>query len=158
MMEFWNTRSMRERLLILLAGGLVAILLLNILVVRPLRAAQEEAAASVAVAARTLDAVAASRPAEAFGAVSAPGASLSGEQLRSRLADLASQRGLSVSRLQTGEQGSIVIQFDQATAPLLFAWLEVAEREYGAQPVRASVFAESSGSVRASFEFRGGTS
>ena len=157
MMDFWATRSVRERLLILLAFGLVTALALNLLVVRPLRSAEAKAADSLAVAARTLDAVSAARPAERAGAgPAAPTAS--GESLRAYLVDLASQRGLAVSRLQTSEQGAISIQFDNASAPLLFSWLEAAERQLDAVPSRASVFAEPSGTVRANFEFRGGAS
>ena len=157
MMDYWMARSARERLLILLAVGLVAVLLLNLLLVRPLRAANAEASASLAVAARTLDAVSAARPAETAGAAGLP-APLSAEALRARLVDLATSHGLSVSRLQMDERGSIVIQFDQAASSLLFAWLEAAERQLGAAPAQASVFAEASGTVRASFEFRGGAS
>ena len=48
MTEFWSTRSVRERLLILLAGLLAAALLTNLLVVRPLVTAKSDAAASLA--------------------------------------------------------------------------------------------------------------
>lgn len=157
MMDFWAARAPRERLLIVLSVGLMAALLLNLLMVRPLRTARDEASASLSVAARTLDGVSAAQPLERAGAANAT-ASVSGEALRTRLVDLATQRGLAVSRLQTSESGTLVIQFDNASAPLIFAWLESAERQLGAKPQRASLFAEASGSVRASFEFRGGAS
>lgn len=157
MMEVWSTRSSRERLLIVLAGLLVVALLANVLVVRPLRAAKKSAEASLAVASRTLDAVVSVRPVEGTEAgLLVP--SVSGEDLRAHLVDLASERGLSVSRLQSNERGAIIIQFDQASVQTLFAWLETAERQLGARPTQASVFADSSGTVRASFEFRGGAS
>ena len=109
MIDYWSTRSVRERMLILVAGLLFAVLLTNLLVVRPLRAAKENASASLAVASRTLDAVSASRPAVNPGAVS--GASgIAAEDLRSRLVELASSRGISVSRLQSNERGAIIIQ------------------------------------------------
>ena len=157
MMDYWEGRSMRERVLIVVAGALVTILLLNILVVKPLRTARAEAAASVAIAARTLDAVSASGPgAQSAGASNA--LALNGENLRAQLVELAAQRGLAVSRLQTSDKGAIIIQFDQASAPQLFAWLEAAERQTGARPAEVSIFAESQDGVRASFEFREGTS
>ena len=158
MMDLWLGRSMRERILILCAVALVAALSLNIFMVRPLRAAKAEAEISLAVAARTLDAVSAARPAEQVSLQGQAGPAVAGEDLRARLVDLASQAGLSVSRLQAGDKGRIVIQFDRAAAPALFAWLESAERQLGATPAQASVFAETSGTVRASFEFRGGVS
>ncbi|WP_321489860.1 type II secretion system protein GspM [uncultured Hyphomonas sp.] len=155
MIEYWSTRSVRERLLILVAGVLVAVLLTNLLVVRPLRAAKESASTSLAVASRTLDAVSASRPmANAGGAPGATG--VAAQDLRSRLVELAANRGISVSRLQSNERGAIIIQFDQVSVQPLFAWLEAAERELGAEPAQASVFADAGGTVRASFEFRGG--
>ena len=157
MMEFWTTRTLRERALILLAAGLAVALLLNVLVIGPLRSARAEATTSLAVAARTLDAVSAVRPSGHAGDVRAAEA-LAGEDIRARLVDLAARRGLAVSRLQSNEKGAIIIQFDQAAAPALFGWLETAERELGATPSQASVFAEASGTVRGSFEFRGGAS
>jgi type II secretory pathway component PulM len=157
MMEYWASRSLRERVLILLAGALIAALLLNLLMIRPLRAAKAEAASSVAVASRTLDAVSAARPDARVG-VGQVTLTVAGEDLRSRLVDLATQCGLAVSRLQSNERGAIIIQFDQASAQVLFAWLEAAERQLGAMPAEASIFAEASGTVRASFEFRGGAS
>lgn len=158
MMEYWSSRSVRERLLILCAGLLATALLANVLIVRPLLAARESAEASLAVASRTLDAVVAARPAGSGRGTDLPVASVSGEDLRARLVDLASQRGLAVSRLQSNERGAIIIQFDQASVQSLFSWLEMAERQLGAQPTQASVFADASGTVRASFEFRGGGS
>lgn len=157
MTEYWTSRSPRERMLILLAGVLVAALLLNLVLIRPLRLAKAEAVASVALASRTLDVVSAARPASSSGAGQMT-LTVTGEELRSRLVDLASQRGLAVSRLQSNERGAIIIQFDQASAQILFAWLEAAEGQLGAAPAEASVIAEASGAVRASFEFRGGGS
>jgi type II secretory pathway component PulM len=157
MMEFWSGRSLRERLLIVFAGFLASALLANVLIVRPLKAARDSAETSLEVASRTLDAVVAARPVDG-GVAAAQPSSASGEELRARLVDLASQRGLAVSRLQSNERGSIIIQFDQASVQTLFAWLETAERQLGAQPAQASVFADNSGTVRASFEFRGGAS
>lgn len=157
MIEFWSARSLRERLLILFAGLLVAVLFTNLLVVRPLRAAKESAEASLAVASRTLDAVSAARQATAAGpAPTVPG--IVGADLRSSLVDLAAQRGISVSRLQSNESGAIIIQFDQVVSQPLFAWLEAVERQLGAQPVQVSLFANAGGTVRASFEFREGDS
>lgn len=154
MTEYWTTRSARERALILVAGGLVAVLLLNLLVVSPLRTAKAEAEAAVSIAARTLDAVSAAAPA-ARQADGTGNVTVTGANLRGQLVELARQRGLAVSRLQSSEKGAIIIQFDQATTPLLFAWLETAERQTGARPAQAAVFAEASGGVRASFEFQG---
>ena len=107
---------------------------------------------------RTLDAVVAARPAAGRSGAQQLTPSVSGEDLRARLVDLAGERGLAVSRLQSNERGAIIIQFDQASVQSLFSWLEMAERQLGAQPAQASVFADTSGTVRASFEFRGGGS
>ncbi|MEZ6000851.1 type II secretion system protein GspM [Hyphomonas sp.] len=155
MTEYWSTRSARERLLILVAGLLIAVLLSNLLIVRPLLAAKESASASLEVASRTLDAVSGSRSVANAGTASGP-SSLAVQDLRSRLVELAARRGISVSRLQSNERGAIIIQFDQVSVQPLFAWLEAAERELGAEPAQASVFADAGGTVRASFEFRGG--
>ena len=158
MIALWEARSPRERLLLLDALVLAISLIANLLVVSPLRQARADAFANLSVSSRTLDALSVALPDVSSEEGSRAAAVLPAEQLRSRLVDIATEKGISVSRLQTGQDGEIVIHFDSATAPLIFSWLSQAENETGAKPQHVSIFSGQDGAVRASFEFRGGGS
>jgi len=68
---------------------------------------------------------------------------------------LANATGLSVSRLQTADDGRLILQFERTVPTLVYAWLADADMRYGAVPERVTMFAEEAGYVRASFEFPG---
>ncbi len=155
MNAFWNTRTGREKLLLGVSALLTILLLVSLLMVRPALVARTEAGNNLAVATRTLDAVTASVSASSPGIAGQSG-SASAEMLRTGLVDLAARGGLAVSRLQAGDQGQVVVQFDAASPALIFAWLDRVEQQYGAKPFEATLSGESGGMVRASFEFRGG--
>ncbi|KCZ55524.1 hypothetical protein HY29_11455 [Hyphomonas beringensis] len=138
---------------------LLGLMILQLAVISPLRASHVQAKADLEVASRQLDVVnaelaSARVPRPAFG----PSAIVSGEQLRKGLLQLANSRGLKVSRLQTGENGRLTLQFESAPPTLVYAWLAEAGKTYGAEPERASLFADEAGTVRASFEFAGAPS
>ena len=159
MSELWTARTDRERVLILSAMVLLGLMILQLAVISPLRASHVQAKADLEVASRQLDVVnaelaSARVPRPAFGA----SAIVSGEQLRKGLLQLANSRGLKVSRLQTGENGRLTLQFESAPPTLVYAWLAEAGKTYGAEPERASLFAGEAGTVRASFEFAGAPS
>lgn len=154
MITFWEGRSPRERMLLMAAAVLVVLLVSNILIVSPLRKARAAAFADLSVSSRTLDVLSVTLPEERAGQ-SAGAPTVSGEALRSRLVDIAVQQGISVSRLQTGQNGETIIHFDNAAATLVFAWLNQAEGETGAKPQHVSMFSGPNGTVRASFEFEG---
>lgn len=151
---FWTSRSPRERGLILLATGLLGLIILQFAVIAPLRAAGAQARLDLEAATRQLDVVTAELTAVAP-QVAAGVPQASGETLRTGLLRLANARGLTVSRLQTGENGHLTLQFESAAPSLVYAWLAEAVKTYGAEPERVSMFAEEGGSVRASFEFAG---
>ncbi|MFN3910540.1 type II secretion system protein GspM, partial [Hyphomonas sp.] len=75
---------------------------------------------------------------------------------RTALVELARRRGIEISRLQTRDDGNIVLQIETAPAPLVFAWLMEAEQSFNASPVRANMSEDGAGTVRASVEFEGG--
>ena len=158
MTGYWASRTPREQGLIGIAALLLAITLVQFAIVKPLRAARAEAALSLEAASRQLDVVsteiATLRPQTDTGRV-APATS---RNVRADLLQLATGRGLSVSRLQTAENGRLILQFERTVPTLVHAWLADAEKTYGLVPERVSMFAEEDGRVRASFEFSGGGS
>lgn len=154
MIQFWSSRSPRERMLILAAAVIVGLLLLSTSVVRPLRAAHLEASTMLLKSASTLELV--DQAAQSARAEGKARPRLSDAELRTALVELARRRGIEISRLQTRDDGNIVLQIETAPAPLVFAWLMEAEQSFNASPVRANMSEDGAGTVRASVEFEGG--
>ena len=158
MMGYWNSRTGREQALIGVALLLVIIALLQFAIVRPLMAAKADSKLALEAASRQLDVVSAELTSQTTRVAGATAARASSQNLRSDLLQLANARGLSVSRLQTADDGRLILQFERTVPTLVYAWLADADMRYGAVPERVTMFAEEAGYVRASFEFAGGGS
>jgi len=157
-MGYWNSRTGREQALIGVALLLVIVALLQFAIVRPLMAAKADSKLALEAASRQLDVVSAEITSQSARVAGAPGARASSQNLRADLLQLANARGLSVSRLQTADDGRLILQFERTVPTLVYAWLADADLRYGAVPERVTMFAEEAGYVRASFEFAGGGS
>ena len=157
-MGYWNSRTGRERGLIGVALLLVIAALLQFAIVRPLMAAKADSKLALEAASRQLDVVSAELTSQTTRVAGATAARASSQNLRSDLLQLANARGLSVSRLQTADDGRLILQFERTVPTLVYAWLADADMRYGAVPERVTMFAEEAGYVRASFEFAGGGS
>jgi len=158
MMGYWNSRTGRERALIGVALLLVIVALLQFAIVRPLMAVKADSKLALEAASRQLDVVSAELTSQTTRVAGATAARASSQNLRSDLLQLANARGLSVSRLQTADDGRLILQFERTVPTLVYAWLADADMRYGAVPERVTMFAEEAGYVRASFEFAGGGS
>ena len=158
MMGYWNSRTGRERALIGVALLLVIVALLQFAIVRPLMAAKADSKLALEAASRQLDVVSAELTSQTTRVAGATAARASSQNLRSDLLQLANATGLSVSRLQTADDGRLILQFERTVPTLVYAWLADADMRYGAVPERVTMFAEEAGYVRASFEFAGGGS
>ncbi|RCL87192.1 type II secretion system protein GspM [Hyphomonas sp.] len=158
MMGYWNSRTGRERELIGVALLLVIVALLQFAIVRPLMAAKADSKLALEAASRQLDVVSAELTSQTTRVAGATAARASSQNLRSDLLQLANARGLSVSRLQSADDGRLILQFERTVPTLVYAWLADADMRYGAVPERVTMFAEEAGYVRASFEFAGGGS
>ena len=158
MMGYWNSRTGRERALIGVALLLVIVALLQCGIVRPLMAAKADSKLALEAASRQLDVVSAELTSQTTRVAGATAARASSQNLRSDLLQLANARGLSVLRLQTADDGRLILQFERTVPTLVYAWLADADMRYGAVPERVTMFAEEAGYVRASFEFAGGGS
>ena len=157
-MGYWYSRTGRERALIGVALLLVIVALLQFAIVRPLMAAKADSKLALEAASRQLDVVSAELTSQTTRVAGATAARASSQNLRSDLLQLANARGLSVSRLQTADDGRLILQFERTVPTLVYAWLADEDMRYGAVPERVTMFAEEAGYVRASFEFAGGGS
>lgn len=158
MKTFWNSRAPRERILLLAAGILLGLIIIQFLVIAPLRSANTTARTNLETASRQLDTMSSQLAVHAPQLAEQKSANGSAQDLRTSLLQLAKAQGLAVSRLQSGEDGRLILHFDAVAPTLIYAWLAEVEQSYGAVPDRASLFAEEDGRVRASFEFTGAAS
>ena len=156
MMNYWNDRTPRERLLISVAAGLAAFVLLLQLIWLPAMRAKESAQLGADRAAKTLEAI--SRRSSAHGTDRAPGTKPNDpDTIRRVVLETANSRGLTIARVLVDEQGSVVVQVDDAPASTVFGWLLDVRRSSNAHIRKASMNDSGNGFVRSSFEFSGTT-
>lgn len=128
MMSWWNDLSARERALVAVAGGLAALLVISLLIVRPLISwnASAERRAAQARDAYELTAAAA--------AVAGPASSASGTEnapLRQAIISTAGAAGVELVRIGSASDTQIEIQAAPVDAEVLFNWFAELERRYG---------------------------
>lgn len=154
MMNYWNDRTPRERLLISVAAGLVVLIVLLQLIWMPTMRAKESAQLGADRAARTLEAISRHSPSDTTFGVSGAGPN-DPDSIRRVVLETASSRGLTVVRVLVDEQGVVVVQVDDAPASTVFSWLLDVRRSSTAEIRRASMNESGNGFVRSSFEFSG---
>ncbi|MEM7662804.1 MAG: type II secretion system protein GspM [Pseudomonadota bacterium] len=156
MMQWWETREPRERLLLSIAALLTLLVLGYLLVISPLSSAREDA--SRALASAQADRAIVERGIAAIGSAdaSSSGAAPDVDDFRTMVTRSAREAGLSLSRVQRGSDGTIQLRFDDAEPPRLFAWLATIEAEPGGEIVAASISARNDERIEAVIELRGG--
>ena len=142
----WAARTPRERLLLTVAGGLLALLLLFVLVLGPARAARAAAVERHADAARTLGVVARATAAP-------PSVRGSGGPLRAVVAQSADAAGLVIDRYDSAGD-DLRVSLGEAPAPALFAWLTALREEEGIVAAEAQLRREEGGVVSARLTLR----
>ncbi|MEO1407024.1 MAG: type II secretion system protein GspM [Pseudomonadota bacterium] len=156
MMQWWETREPRERLLLSIAALLTLLVLGYLLVISPLSSAREDAGRALASA--QADRAIEERGIAAIGSAdaSSSGAAPDVDDFRTMVTRSAREAGLSLSRVQRGSDGTIQLRFDDAEPPRLFAWLATIESEPGGEIVAASISARNDERIEAVIELRGG--
>jgi type II secretory pathway component PulM len=154
MMRYWHDRTPRERLLISVAAGLAALMILVQLIWLPAMRTKQSAQRGAEQAARTLEAI--SRQSVGRPAAGAPATTPADpDNLRRIILEAASTRGLTIVRVLVDAQGAVAVQLDDAPASTVFSWLLDIRRSSGAEISRASMNDSANGFVRSSFEFSG---
>ena len=154
----WQSRSEREKLLLCAMGGLFAVLLVRVAIVRPLAGfharARDDYAASMQLY-RVLEAEVETYLALREGD---PATEQAGQSLRSLAGALALQHDLSLARMVPGEDGSLTVNVDRAQSTQLMRWLLALEERHGIQVSSSTIDREGDGIVSASvvLQRRGG--
>ncbi len=136
--RFWNERTVRERILIAIAGALVLALVAAQGVIAPVLSARSAAQASYGAAQAGWSQV---RQAAQAGAASDAEQSVNQRRgsLRSVVSASSGQFGLTINRVQPGEDGALSVTLDNAAAPQLYQWLHILDVEHGVDVRRASL-------------------
>ncbi|WP_262689889.1 type II secretion system protein M [Kordiimonas aestuarii] len=141
MKDYWNGLTARERGLLISLGCLILIVTLWLGVVRPLEAARASAAREH-VAARELYETVAGAAAEAR-ALHAAGrdarAKASDQPLRVVIAVSARGAGVSISRIQPGEDGTLTLWADDVGSAPFYRWLTSLAEDQQITPVKVSL-------------------
>ena len=142
-------RTPRERIVLAVGAGVLALFLLYLLVIGPARQARENAVARHAEAAETLGLVAR--------ATAAPRAATgSGAPLRAVVSQSAEAAGVVIDRYDNAGD-DLRVAIGEAPAPALLAWLtELRERE-GVAVTEAQLRREAGGGVSARLTLRRGS-
>ena len=137
----WAAFSPREKLLLAVAAGLLVLLLLSVLILRPLANARENGIAAFAEAAATRAAVARS-----VGAGRATGTATG--DLRAAAQETADAFGIVVDRYDF-QDGAVDLTVSDVDAPTLYAWLAALADERGVAVREAQLRADEEGLVTA---------
>jgi type II secretory pathway component PulM len=153
MSAWWDARTAREKVLLLGAAALAAVIVYWQLLFTPLHQAAEDAQRRHAVAVADLRAVEAARAALDAAPAQAPRISSVRAELRS-----AADAGLVLSRMQPEANGAVTVWFEPAPAPVLFGWIAQLSRERGVSVSRIAVEQAGEGRVQAQATFVAGGS
>ncbi len=157
MMNWWRGREDNERRLMLVAGALLGILVIVQMLVTPLRAGNDTDKSGFESSVRSLRVVRTELgAAKLLVADEQNGNSLNTDTLRSATTGLALERGLSVSRIQTGIDGKVTVSLEDADPRLVYAWLADVESKIGASIMRVSIARGQSGLIQVVVDFKGG--
>ena len=144
----WAQRSQRERVLLAVGAGLLALLLLVLLVLGPARQARLAAVDRHAEAIETLSLVVSATDAP-------PAVAGSGAPLRAVVSQSAEAAGLVIDRYDSAGD-DVRVAIGEAAPPALFAWLTELREQEGIEVVEAQLRREASGGVSARLTLRRG--
>jgi general secretion pathway protein M len=122
-LAWWSARSPREQRLLAVMAGLIALILLWLLVVRPLAAALDEAKTRHAAAVASLAQARARSPAAVAAGPDRPALPVAASLRRS-----AAEAGFAAARVESAGAGRVSFAIDAARPPALFAWIAEIER------------------------------
>jgi general secretion pathway protein M len=156
MMSWLKGLDRRERWLVSLAATLTGLVIIWQFVVVPATAAHQEARAELAEAdtnlARLQEAYMRKRAKGVSLASNVAGNQLTGDAFKTAVTNAASEKGLSISRLQGGSGATVGLVFEQADPRFIFFWLEDVETRLNGTVTRLVIEQAGGGRVRASID------
>jgi len=140
MMDRWKILTERERMLILVGGVLLGLMLVYFGIYRPLEAYHQSGVRALVAATATYDRVSA-------GAAEISAANVSATSSKSRAnipasgaaSSSAKAAGVSISRLQPGDGGTLTIWVEDVTFAKLYLWLDQMAKMHSLIPAKISI-------------------
>lgn len=158
MMTWWMERVEREKWLLGGAGGLLALLMLWQFFYQPIVDYHHDAERSYAGAQGRLEdmQIAAAQVAALQGQSTGSGERDASQSTRSLAMASARAKGLAVTRLQPGEDGSLTLWIDDADAKLVYDWIVTMQEDYGVSVQKASLSTnDGTATIRAQLQLAG---
>jgi len=154
MKRWWQGLAPRERILVSLATILTVLVVFSQFVLVPVREAHEAAQTDMQIAAQRLTVLQESYHAQSVGGFAPPQniPLLSSDAFKAAVTQSATVKGLSISRLQSGNNDNVGIVFDNTDPRLVFFWLNDVEARLGGRIVRLSMEQSGQGAVRVNVE------
>ncbi len=159
MTAWWGNLAVRERLLIIMAVSLTVLVAIWQLVLVPTLSARADAKVQLAASSQTLThlqeayMVLRAKGDVEFVDAAAPG--LAADAFKTAVTRSATNKGLSISRLQVAGNGSVGLVFERADPRQIFFWLEDVDTRLGGQISRLTIERAAEGSVRVNVEIEG---
>ncbi|MFC2953313.1 type II secretion system protein GspM [Marinicaulis aureus] len=127
-MSWWHDLSARERLLILIAGGLAGLLFLSLGIMRPLADLRSDAARKASSARDGYELTAAAAAVAGGSDATAPQGAA---PLRQAILETARGAGVELARIGSENNGQIEIQVAAVSGDVFFEWLALLQNRYG---------------------------
>lgn len=158
MKTYWLNLTLRERMLVFTAGGLLALFIGVIGVVRPLMQYHDQSEQNLVAAQNELKVIAElsseyrraqnneknnNKPTEV------------GQAARVTISVSARDAGLVVSRIQPSEDGSLTLWSDSVASPVFYKWLKSLEANHGLAPNLVSLQKVDGSTLRVQVQFAG---
>jgi len=147
--NYWQDREPRERVLLLIMGGLLSLFVLWQFVLTPVTSAKKDARASLVTAERDYVAVARALP-----GLNVPNAATGQKFNQAVFLEAARKRGLNPSRVQPDGNESLSIWIDTQDTQALYGLLEDVITQNGAVLTRAAISSGANKTLSAQLIFK----
>ena len=155
-MKFWTEREPREKLLIGVALGLLALIFGTQFIVKPLMAYPESQQAKLDQAERDLAQIK-----QGQAALSGPAPvdkqNINANQAQTMITQSAQRSGLTIARRQPNGQTGLTVWIENAESKKLYNWLDDVTGNYNIELLGANLNRNDGGTVRAQLTFKLGT-
>lgn len=158
MTQWWQKLTMRERSMIALAAIICGGFIFLQLIISPALKARTANKMDVARSAQMLDIISNRAPngnSDTDATANTFKENLDPDSFRRAILDTASNRGLTITRVQMTDDGKVTVQLDDTPAQAVFAWLFDLKRTVGVEVSKATMSNVGGNLVRSSFEFGG---
>lgn len=152
--DLWSGRSPREQALLAIAGGLVLVLALSLLVVRPLVAFNDRARDDYAAAMRLYHSIRADAVSYRRLSAEVHSEADNNMSLRSVAGATALRHEIALARMVPSDDGALTVNIDRADSRAVMAWLVELEDRFGIQVVSSTMDRAGEGLVEASVVLR----